>query len=71
MKSHPRASEILVESGAFSDLNVPVVLASGKLGIYCINAEKTLGDAGKWEELAKMPSSEPLIRHAGSVETLT
>lgn len=43
-------NRILVESGAFNELEKPVILASGKLGIYYINTEKVLGDNGEFKK---------------------
>ena len=37
-------SNILVKSGAYKDLESPVILASGELGIYFVNTQFVLGD---------------------------
>ena len=50
-----RIAELLVKSGAYRDLESPVVLASGQLGIYFINTEKLLDDDGKWAEFGDDP----------------
>ena len=63
MKSHPRISELLVEEAAFTDLDKPVILASGKeLGIYYINAEKLCQDGGAFRE--HKDDSAAMIQHA-------
>lgn len=62
MKSHPRISELLVKTKAFTDLDNPVVLTSGELGIYYINTEKTLQDGGKFKEYGGDPRG--MIQHA-------
>ena len=48
MKNAQRVSELLVETGAYKDLDSPVILTSGELGIYYINTEKLLQDSGEW-----------------------
>jgi orotate phosphoribosyltransferase len=48
MKDSERISELLVETGAYKDLDSPVILTSGELGIYYVNTEKLLQDEGKW-----------------------
>ncbi len=53
MESHPRISELLVETGAYSDLSDPVILTSGQLGIYYINTEKLVQDDGEWKEFGE------------------
>ena len=53
--TNERVAELLVRSGAYRDLDQPVVLASGQLGIYFINTEKLLGDKGKWKEFGNDP----------------
>ncbi len=62
MKSHPRLSQLLVETGAFKDLETPVILASGQLGIYYVNTEKLAQDGGKFNEYGD--SSKAMIEHA-------
>lgn len=42
--------QLIVETGAFIDLENPVILASGELSIYYINTEKLCPDGGKWEQ---------------------
>jgi orotate phosphoribosyltransferase len=48
MKGVERISELLLETGAYKDLDLPVILTSGELGIYYINTEKLLQDDGAW-----------------------
>ena len=43
-------AEILKNTGAYSDLEEPVILASGELGIYYINTEKIMPDEGTWKK---------------------
>ena len=62
MKSNPEVSKLLVETGAFTDLDNPVILTSGELGIYYINTEKLLKDGGVWKGFGD--SSADMIRHA-------
>ncbi|OGJ17365.1 hypothetical protein A3K73_06095 [Candidatus Pacearchaeota archaeon RBG_13_36_9] len=62
MKSHPRLSQLLVETKAFTDLEKPVILASGQLGIYYVNAEKLVQDGGKFNDYGN--SSLDIIQHA-------
>jgi orotate phosphoribosyltransferase len=50
MKGVERISELLVETGAYKDLDSPVILTSGELGIYYVNTEKLLQDGGQWVE---------------------
>ncbi len=49
MPNHPRISKLLVETGAYRDLNDPVILTSGAIGIYYINTEKLVQDDGRFE----------------------
>lgn len=58
----------LVTTGAFRDLDEPVILTSGQLGIYFINTEKLLGDSGVWKDFAN--NSTGMIQHACDVESL-
>ena len=62
MTSHPRLSQLLVETKAFRDLEKPVILASGDLGIYYINTEKLVQDGGEFEKYGE--SSLAMIMHA-------
>ncbi|GAI83245.1 unnamed protein product, partial [marine sediment metagenome] len=48
--SYARIMKILQETEAYKDLDVPVVLSGGDLGIYFINTEKTMQDGGAWNE---------------------
>ena len=50
MDLHPRIAALLVETGAYQDLTVPVILTSGNLGIYYVNAEKLAQDGGQFNE---------------------
>jgi hypothetical protein len=49
-KDSERISELLVETGAYKDLENPVILTSGALGIYYINTEKLVQDDGEFEK---------------------
>lgn len=51
-----RLHDVLKETGAFSDLSEPTILASGEVGIYYINTEKVLGDGGEWERFGSSAS---------------
>lgn len=62
MKSNPRVSKILVESGAYRDLGEPVILAGGDLGIYFVNTEKILQDDDEWKKFGGCPQG--MIQHA-------
>lgn len=62
MESHPRISELLLETGAFTDKEPPVILASGVIGIYYINTEKLMQDKGQWKNYKT--SSQEMINHA-------
>lgn len=44
MENHPFISQALMETEAYKDLQAPVILASGELGIYYVNTEKLLQD---------------------------
>jgi orotate phosphoribosyltransferase len=50
MESNKRICELLVQTGAFKDLDEPVILTSGELGIYYVNTEKLLQDNGEFEK---------------------
>ncbi len=62
MSNEARVSELLVQTGAFKDLDVPVILTSGELGIYYINTEKLCQDGGDFEKFGD--NSEEMINHA-------
>ena len=62
MKSNERISQILVDTKAYRDLDDPVILTSGQLGIYFINTEKILQDNGGWEKFGE--NSAELIKHS-------
>ena len=62
MKSHKRLSELLIETGAYKDLDSPVILTSGELGIYYINTEKLCQDNGEFEKYGD--DSRAMIQHA-------
>ena len=62
MESHSTISKLLVKTGAFKDLDEPVILTSGELGIYYINTEKLCPDDGKWKEYGD--NSQAMINHA-------
>ncbi len=57
-----RIAELLVETGAYLDLQEPVILTSGELGIYYINTEKLLQDEGIWKEFSN--DSYRMVQHA-------
>jgi len=57
-----RIGELLVETGAYRDLDKPVILASGQLGIFYINTEKLCQDDGKFKEFGD--DSAGMIAHA-------
>ncbi len=62
MESNKRISEILVETKSFTDLDEPVILASGKLGIYYVNTEKLCQDGGEFKKYGD--SSSNMVEHA-------
>lgn len=62
MESHPRISELLIKTGAYKDLDEPVILTSGELGIYYINTEKLAQDNGEFEKYGD--DSRGMIKHA-------
>jgi orotate phosphoribosyltransferase len=62
MVNDKRVCELLVETGAFKDLEQPVILTSGELGIYYINAEKLCMDGGKFNDFGD--DSEAMSKHA-------
>jgi len=62
MINHPRASQLLTETEAFKDLDEPVILTSGELGIYYINTEKLAQDGGEFEKFGD--NSAAMIQHA-------
>ena len=62
MKSDSRISELLVQTGAFIDLDQPVILTSGELGIYYINTEKLAQDGGAWKKFGD--DSKAMVDHA-------
>lgn len=62
MESHQRIAELLTETGAYKDLDLPVILTSGELGIYYVNTEKLVQDSGKFKEFGD--NSQAMIQHA-------
>ncbi len=62
MKSNERISELLVKTGAYKDLDQPVILTSGELGIYYINTEKLCQDDGEFKKYGN--NSKAMIQHA-------
>lgn len=62
MINRPRISELLIETQAFKDLEKPVILTSGELGIYYINTEKLCQDSGEFEKYGN--NSREMIQHA-------
>ena len=65
MASNPVISKALVKSGAYRDLDKPIILANGELGIYYINAEKILQDNGVWETFGN--NSAAMIQYASDI----
>lgn len=63
MQSNTIVSAALIKTGAFRDLDKPVILASGELGIYFINVENLLQDKGEWEKKYG-EDPEALAKHA-------
>jgi len=57
-----RMSELLVETGAYKDLDRPVILTSGELGIYYVNTEKLAQDNGEFEKYGE--DSGAMFNHA-------
>jgi orotate phosphoribosyltransferase len=55
LENNKKISEQLVLSGAYKDLDTPVILTSGELGIYYINTELLLNDSGRWKHFAENP----------------
>ncbi len=62
MESHKRLAELLVETGAFEDLKSPVILASGKLGIYYVKAQNLVQDGGEFKNHGD--NSKAMVNHA-------
>ena len=60
--NNKRISELLVETKAFKDLDKPVILASGELGIYYSNTEKLAQDNNEFEKYGD--NSHDMIAHA-------
>lgn len=58
--------EILAETKAYADLDEPVILASGELGIYYVNTEKILMDDGKFEDYGD--DADMMIEHCLIIE---
>ena len=65
IESDKRISELLIETGAYKDLEKPVILTSGELGIYYINTEKLCQDNGKFNDYGD--DSWAMINHAISM----
>lgn len=57
-----RIANLLIETGAYTDLDQPVILTSGELGIYYINTEKLCQDQGEFKKHAN--NSGAMIQHA-------
>lgn len=62
IQSNQRISKLLVETGAYSDLNEPVILTSGELGIFYVSTQKLCQDGGEFEEYGD--DSYAMIQHA-------
>ncbi|NQU78152.1 hypothetical protein HQ545_00110 [Candidatus Woesearchaeota archaeon] len=54
--------QVLIEQGGFSDKKKPVILTSGKIGIYYVNTEKIVQDGGKFNRYGD--DSVAMIKHA-------
>jgi hypothetical protein len=67
MKSDARISELLVKTGAYTDLDEPVILTSGELGIYYVNTERLVQDGGEWKKYGD--DAEAMIKHAIKMTT--
>lgn len=66
MRSHPAITPLLVKSGAYRDLEHPVILARGDLGIYFVQAEKLCRDDPSFiEKYAADPVG--MIAHAAGL----
>jgi len=61
MGSHPTISKQLIETQGFKNVP-PVILVSGEVGFYYINAEKLVRDGGVFEEHKK--DSQAMFEHA-------
>jgi orotate phosphoribosyltransferase len=59
---HPRMCEIAVETKAYRDLDKTVILTSGEIGIYFINAENFVQDGGEFNKYGD--DSAQMISHA-------
>ena len=57
-----RIAELLVKTGAYRDLDKPVILTSGQLGIFYVNTEKLVQDNGAWEKLGD--NANAMVDHA-------
>jgi orotate phosphoribosyltransferase len=68
MDKRERVAQLLVETGAFRDLDQPVILTSGELGIYYVNTEKLVQDNGEWERVNNAAqegkNAEAVLKHA-------
>lgn len=62
MHSNERIAQLLIETGAYSDLSQPVILTSGQLGIFYINTEKLCQDGGEFKKHGD--SSTAMCDHA-------
>jgi len=62
MDGSKRMAELLVETGAYKDLDQPVILTSGELGIYYVNTEKLVQDNGEFEKYGD--SAKQMYEHA-------
>jgi orotate phosphoribosyltransferase len=54
--------KLLLKTGAFKDLDQPVLLTSGEIGIYYVNTEKLVKDNNAWTGFGD--SSKLMIEHA-------
>lgn len=60
--SDPIVEKVLVEVGGYRDLEEPVILTSGEIGIYYINTEKLVQDNNGWQNYAD--DSFGMIKHS-------
>jgi hypothetical protein len=61
-------NKLLLKTGAYKDLDQPVLLTSGEIGIYYVNTEKLLPDGGAWTKFGD--DSKRMLDHVnGFMET--
>lgn len=62
MPSHPVIARNLVDAKGYQDLDSPVILTSGEIGIYYLNAENLARDGGEFNKHGN--NSSDMIGHA-------